>query len=219
MHFSILRTASLRDLDDVATGHQVSLGIGVTVVKIRVSKGDDSQDYSLSITRAKPIVSVRALTVEPAIEGDEIEFEVTRSSAAGDVVAVKFTLDEVGASMGVDPGDILPDSQEGTTHSVTITANETTATVEVTTVADRVWEDHSRVEIKLVEDDSYTVHPTNGTTSILVQDDEFVASVAALSVGSQSGGGGGWEGRGHSYGYYHGGQVASRSGHDSRDHF
>ncbi len=172
----------LGDLDDMAIGHQVYLIVGVTVVKIRVSKGDDAQDYSLSITRAKPIVSVRALTVEPAIEGDEIEFEVMRSSAAGDVVAVKFALGEVGTSVGVDPGDILPDSQEGTTHSVTIPANETTATVEVTTVSDRVWEDHSRVEIKLVEDDSYTVHPTNGTTSILVQDDEFVASVAALSA-------------------------------------
>ena len=173
---------ALADLDDMVTGHQVSLGIGVTVVKVRATKGNASQDYSLSITRAKPTVSVRALTTTPAIEGHSIEFKVTRSAAAGDALAVKFTLDEVGASAGVDPGDVLADSQEDTTQSVTVAADGTTATIEVTTTSDSTWENHSKIEIEIVDDDSYTVHATEGSATVLVRDDEFVDSVATLSV-------------------------------------
>ena len=173
---------TLTDLDDNTAGHQVSIGIGVTAVKIRVTKGSASQDYSLSITRAKPTVSVRALTSSLATEGDKIKFEVARSASAGDTLAVKFTLDEIGTSTGLDPGDILPGSKEGTTQSVTIAAGKTTATVEVTTTSDSVWENHSKIELEIEDDDSYTVHATKDSASVLVRDDEFVASVAALSV-------------------------------------
>ena len=121
----------LDDLDDTAAGHQVSLGIGDTTIKVRVTKDGLSQDYTLVITRAKPTVSVRALTTGAATEGDKIKFEVARSESAGDALAVKFTLDEVGVSAGVGPGDILDDSQEGIAKSVTIAANKTKATVEV----------------------------------------------------------------------------------------
>ena len=173
---------ALADLDTTAEGHQVALGIGVTEIKIRVTKGSGSQDYSLTITRGKPTVSVKALTTGSATEGDKIQFEVKRSASAGDTLAVKFTLDEVGASAGVDPGDILPDSKEDTTQTVTIAANKTKATVEVTTTADSTWENHSKVELEIEDDDSYTVHATKDTATILVKDDEFVASTAALSV-------------------------------------
>ena len=173
---------TLTDLDGTSAGHQVSIGIGVTAIKVRVTKGSASQDYSLSITRAKPTVSVRALTSSPATEGDKIKFEVARSASAGDTLAVKFTLDEVGASTGVEPGDILPASQEGTDQSVTIAASKTTATVEVTTTSDSTWENHSKIELDIEADDSYTVHATKDSASVLVNDDEFLASVAVLSV-------------------------------------
>ena len=173
---------ALADLDTTVEGHQAALGIGVTEIKIRVTKGSGSQDYSLSITRSKPTVSVEALTTGAATEGDKIQFEVKRSASAGDTLAVKFTLDEVGVSTGVDSGDVLPDSKERTTQTTTIAANKTKATVEVTTTADSTWENHSKIELEIEDDDSYTVHDTKDTATILVKDDEFVASVAKLSV-------------------------------------
>ena len=127
-------------------------------------------------------MSVEALTTGSATEGDKIQFEVERSASAGDTLAVKFTLDEVGASAGVSPGDVLPDSKEDTTQTVTIAANKTKATVEVTTTSDSTWENHSNIELEIEDDDSYTVHATKDTATILVKDDEFVASTAALSV-------------------------------------
>ena len=174
--------SALADLDDMTAGQQVALGIGVTVVKIRVTKGDVSQDYSLSITRAKPTVSVRALTIDTAIEGDSLVFEVVRSAAAGDALAVKFTLDEIGAGTGVDPGDVLPDSQEEITHSVTIAADKIAVTVEIATISDAVWENHSKIQVEIADDDTYTVHGEEDSASVLVRDDEFVAAEAALSV-------------------------------------
>ena len=173
---------ALDDLDDAAAGHQVSLGIGDTTVKVRVTKDGLSQDYTLVITRAKPTVSVRALTTGAATEGDKIKFEVERSESAGDALAVKYTLDEVGVSAGVGPGDMLTESQEKTTHSVTIAANETKATAEVPTSSDSTWENHSKIELDIADDDSYTVDDTKDSASILVKDDEFVASVAVLTI-------------------------------------
>ena len=38
------------------------------------------------------------------------------------------------------------------------------------------------IELEIEDDDSYTVHDTKGSASILVKDDDFVASTAALSV-------------------------------------
>ena len=173
---------TLADMDDMTTGHQVALGLGVTVVKIRVTRGDDSQDYSLSVTRAKPVVNVRALTTDPAVEGDKIKFEVARSASAGDSLVVNFTLDEVGSSTDFGPGEILPDSQEGTTKSVTITADEITATVEVATTPDAVWENHSRIQMEIAVDDSYIIHGTDGSASVLVEDDDLPDSAATLTV-------------------------------------
>ena len=173
---------ALADLDSKAAGHQVSLGIGVTALKVRVAKGDASQDYSLSITRAKPLVGVRALNATPATEGDKLEFEVTRSAAAADALTIKFSLAEIGLSTNVIPGDILPIAQEQADHSVTIPAKNTKAKVTVATTGDAVWEEHSYIKLTLVNDGSYTIHATKGYASALVKDDEFLASEAALSV-------------------------------------
>ena len=57
------------DLDDMAEGHQVYLNIGSTTIKIRVEKGDDMQNYTLVFTRAKPTVSISAVTVGPRHRG------------------------------------------------------------------------------------------------------------------------------------------------------
>ena len=172
----------LVDLDDMTEGQQVSLKIGNTTVKVRVAKEGVTQDYSLVITREKPTVSISPLTTGPGSEGDTLMFELKRSIAAGDVLAVSVTIGELGVDADSDPGDLFPDSEEGASLTYEITMNETTAIVEVETIGDNTWENHSKIEIKVLSGDSYTINSERGTASVVVKDDEFVESEAVLSV-------------------------------------
>ncbi len=172
----------LIDLDDMTEGQQVSLKIGGTTVKVRVAKGGVTQDYTLVITREKPTVSISPLTTGPSSEGDTLMFELKRSIAAGDVLAVSVTIGELGVDADSDPGDLFPDSEEGAPLSYEIPMNETTATVGVETTGDNTWENHSKIEVKVVAGDSYTINSERGTASVVIKDDEFVESEAVLSV-------------------------------------
>ena len=172
----------LVDLDDITEGQQVSLKIGSTTVKVRVAKGGVTQDYTLVMTRAKPTVNIRSLTTGPAAEGDTLRFELKRSIAAGDTLAVSVAISELGVYADSDPGDLFPDSEEGASLSYEIAINETTATVEVETTGDNTWENHSKIEVRVVAGDSYTIDSESGTASVVVKDDEFVESEAVLSV-------------------------------------
>ena len=172
----------LVDLDDMDEGQQVSLKIGSTTVKARVAKGGVTQDYTLDITRAKPTVSITSLTTGPGTEGDTLRFELKRSIAAGDILAVSVAISELGVDADSDPGDLFPDSEEGASLSYEIAINESTATVEVETTGDNTWEYHSKIEVKVVADDSYNINLESGTASIVVKDDEFLTSEAVLSV-------------------------------------
>ena len=95
---------------------------------MRVAKGGVTQDYTLVITRAQPAVSISSLTTGPGSEGDTLMFELKRSIAAGDVLAVSVTIGELGVDADSDPGDLFPDSEEGVSLSYEIAINETTAT-------------------------------------------------------------------------------------------
>ena len=170
------------DLDDMTEGQQVSLKIGSTTVKVRVAKGGVTQDYTLVMTRAKPTVNIRSLTTGPAAEGDTLRFELKRSIAAGDTLAVSVAISELGVYADSDPGDLLPDSEEGASLSYEIAINETTATVEVETTEDNTWENHSKIEVRVMAGDSYTIDSESGTASVVVKDDDFVESEAVLSV-------------------------------------
>ena len=79
-------------------------------------------------------------------------------------------------------GDLFPDPKEGESLSYEIAMNETTAIVEVETIGDNTWENHSKIEIKVLSGDSYTINSERGTASVVVKDDEFVESEAVLSV-------------------------------------
>ena len=107
-------------------GQQVSLKIGSTTVKVRVAKGGVTQDYTLVMTRAKPTVSISSLTTGPGTEGDTLSFELKRSIAAGDILAVSAAISELGVDADSDPGDLFPDSEEGASLSYEIAMNETT---------------------------------------------------------------------------------------------
>ena len=174
--------SDLVDLDDMTEGQQVSLKIGSTTVKVRVAKGGVTQDYTLDITRAKPTVSISSLTTGPATEGDTLSFELKISIAAGDVLAVSVAIGELGVDSNSDPGDLFPDSEEGVSLSYEIAMNETTVTVEVETTSDNTWENHSKIEVKLVAGDSYNINLESGTVSVVVKDDDFVESEAVLIV-------------------------------------
>ena len=174
--------SDLVDLDDMTEGQQVSVKIGSTTVKVRVAKEGVTLDYILVITRAKPTVSISPLTTGPGSEGDTLRFELKRSIAAGDALAVSVAISELGVDADSDPGDLFPDSEEGVSLSYEIAMNETTVTVEVETTGDNTWENHSKIEIKVLAGDSYTIDSESGTASVVVKDDEFVESEAVLSV-------------------------------------
>ena len=170
------------DLNDMTEGQQVSLKIGSTTVKVRVAKGGVTQDYTLVITRAKPTVSISSLTTWPGTEGDTLRFELRRSIVAGDALVVSVAISELGVDADSDPGELFPNSEEGVSLSYEIAMNETTVTLEVETTADNTWENHSKIEVKVVAGDSYTIDSESGTASVVVEDDEFLASEAVLSV-------------------------------------
>ena len=170
------------DLDDMTEGQQVSLNIGRATVKVRVAKGGVTQDYTLVMTRAKPTVSIRSLTNSPTAEGDTLRFELKRSIAAGDILAVSVAISELGVDADSDPGDLFPDSEEGASLSYEIAINESTATVEVETTGDNTWEYHSKIEVKVVADDSYTIDSEGGSAAVVVKDDDLLESEAVLSV-------------------------------------
>ena len=172
----------LVDLDDMTEGHQVPLKIGSTTVKVRAAKGGVTQDYTLVMTRAKPTVSIRSLTNSPTAEGDTLRFELRRSMAAGDALVISVAINELGVDADSDPGDLFPNSEEGVSLSYEIAINETTSTVEVETTGDNTWEYHSKIEVKVVAGDSYTINSESGTASVVVKDDDFVESEAVLSV-------------------------------------
>ena len=174
--------SDLVDLDEMTEGQQASLKIGSTTIKVRVAKGGVTQDYTLVITRAKPTVNIRSLTTGPAAEGDTLRFELKRSIAASDTLAVSVAISELGVDADSDPGDLFPDSEEGVSLSYEIAMNETTVTVEVETTGDNTWENHSKIEVRVVAGDSYTIDSESGTASVVVKDDEFVESEAVLSV-------------------------------------
>ena len=174
--------SDLVDLDDMTEGQQVSVKIGSTTVKVRVANEGVTQDYILVITRAKPTVSISPLTTGPGSEGDTLRFELKRSIAAGDALAVSVAISELGVDADSDPGDLFPDSEEGVSLSYEIAMNETTVTVEVETTGDNTWENHSKIEVKVLADDSYTINSEGSTASVVVKDDEFVESEAVLSV-------------------------------------
>ena len=170
------------DLDYMAEGHQVYLGIGNTTLTVRVVRGDSEQDYSMVITRAKPTVSIRTLTDNPATEGDLLRFEIERSETAGDVLEVRVGIDELDVINGQGHGDILPDSIENTSPIREIEPNQATAVFTVNTANDIVWEKHSTIEMRIKPEDWYSIDATGATATIVVKDDDFPESEVVLGV-------------------------------------
>ena len=160
------------DADSMTDGHQVLLGIGDTEIVVKVTAEDGtSQNYTVTVTRAQPTVTVGAPT-STLTEGDAVPFTISRSEAAGDALAVKVSISE--------DGEVVASSNEKE-HTVTIPAGDASVQLEIASVADEAWEAHSTVTAAIQTDSSYTVG-TAGEATQTVADNDFADADAALSV-------------------------------------
>ena len=172
------------DEDEDTAGHQVTLGVGKKTVEVDVSKGKPYRIYTLEITRLKATVSIRALSEAPVYEGDTIKFEISRSAAAADFLTVWVLAEEKEATTGEGHAGLLPDAIDGKSPKYYIESGDSTATIEIDTNGDKVWEGHSQVKMTIVirSGSLYTIDNSGGTATLIVQDDEFLASTGVLTV-------------------------------------
>ena len=162
------------DADAGADGHQVALSPGDNVIKVKATRGDESQTYTVTVTRARATVTIAADAAE-ADEGDALSFTVTRSPVAADELEVKLNVSETGS--------FVPPGNEGM-KTVTIPANTASAKHTVTTDAgDDAWDAHSTVTVALVAetDSPYTLGGANSAQT-QVLDDDFPRVTAVLAV-------------------------------------
>ena len=163
------------DADMEAKGVQAALAIGsdnTIVVRVTAENGSSS-NYVITITRARPTVTLSAPS-GTLVEGGVVPFLLTRSEAADDVLAVKVTVSESGAIVGGDPDEV---------HSVEIPAGEASVPLEFPSTGDDAWEEHSEVTATIQPDDSYTIGTDNQAVQT-VRDDDFPTAVAVLTVTS-----------------------------------
>ena len=128
-------------------------------------------------------MSIKTLTAERSTEGDTLRFEITRSAAPPDPLAVRVYADELDAMDGKPHDDILPHHLEDKSPEYYIEGGESTAILELETTNDEKWENHSKVVMTILASDLYAIDAGGGVATIVVHDDEFVASEAALRVG------------------------------------
>ncbi len=116
----------LADADGSTEGFQVDLSTGEKVVKIKVTAEDTTttQTYTLTIVRqseqgATPTVSIEAVHAKAAPRIAHPEFRVTRSASSASPLTVNLSITQAASYLS------------NTSPSVTIPANETSATVKL----------------------------------------------------------------------------------------
>ena len=163
------------DADSVATGTQMAIAIGENTLKVRVTAHNTSvRTYTITVTRAKPTVSIEPPSGSPTESDDNVTFTVRRSPAAVDALVLSVSVSESG-------GDMIEDG----TREVTIPAGATAvASVElaVPVTGDDAWENHSTVTATIAADDHYTVSTGSGEAVVTVNDDDFPMAEAVLEV-------------------------------------
>ena len=161
------------DADSVATGTQMAIAIGENTLKVRVTAHNTSvRTYTITVTRAKPTVSIEPPSGSPTESDGNVTFTVRRSPAAIDALVLSVSVSEKG-------GDMIADG----TREVTIPAGATAVAsveVDVPIAEDDAWENHSTVTATIADDDHYTVG--SGEAAVTVMDDDFPAAEAVLEV-------------------------------------
>ena len=154
----------------------VPLSVGDTVIKVTVMAADSTENaYTVTVTRAKPTVSISGATT--AAEGDLLTFRVTRNASPDEALTVTMDVSET--------EDLVPADNQGE-KTVTILANAAFAEVTVQTApADDTWDEHSTVTVTVAAN---AVHDRGSPyeAETLVEDDDFPAATAVLSVAPAS---------------------------------
>ena len=165
-------------------GHQVALQHGANLVSVILMArfhydAVTSETYDVIVTRAgspsgtpTPTVSVYGLS--DAIEGYTMPFILARSGDTSQSLTVPVNVSETG-------GDMAPQASEGSSD-VVFPAGSASARVEVPTVADQDWEEHSTVTVAVVAGTGYELSPEAGSASSTVKDNDVPAVTAAFTV-------------------------------------
>ena len=163
------------DADSVATGTQMALAIGENTLKVRVTAHNTSvRTYTVTLTRAKPTVSIEPPSGSPTESDGDVTYTVRRSPAAVDALVLSVSVSESG-------GDMIEDG----TREVTIPAGATSVAfveLDVPIAEDDAWENHSTVTATIAADDHYTISTGNGEAVVTVMDDDFPVAEAVLEV-------------------------------------
>ena len=166
---------AIPDADENTDGHQVALDVGENVIKVKVTAEDDIEieTYILTVTRAKPQVSVSAATTE-AVEGDNLAFTISRDASVSEKLDLEVRVDETGA--------LITDIEEGD-RTVSIPPEAKSSILTVTTdFNDDTWEDHSTVYATIKNSDAYTIEPGKTRAEAHLRDNDFPSAIAVLSV-------------------------------------
>ena len=142
----------------------VSLVEGANTITVTVTAVDNSTQltYTITVTRAAPVPQVTITANRASVtEGMAATFTITASPAPTAALKVKVNVSEDGKVLRGTPAS-----------SVTFKANQTTATLTVTTHDDKVDEDASTITAQLQTGTGYTVG-TPSSASVTVNDNDI----------------------------------------------
>lgn len=153
----------------------VPLAVGQNEITVEATAEDatSTESYSVTVTRAGPVVSVSAVEVQ-VDEGQDVGFQVYRDSAVSQPLEVTLEVAETEA--------LVPDTSEGS-RTVTIPSNASTSiTFVVSDHDDELWEAHSTVTAEITDSSAYEIAAGAGTASSLIKDNDFPAATVVLEV-------------------------------------
>ena len=167
-------------------GHQVALQHGANLVSVILMAPfhDDavtSGTYDVIVTRAgspsgTPTPTVSVYGLGDAKEGYTMPFILARTGDTSQSLTVPVNVSETG-------GDLVPQASEGSSD-VVFPAGSASARIEVPTVADQDWEEHSTVTVAVVNGTGYELSSQSGAASSTVKDNDVPAVTAAFTVDS-----------------------------------
>ena len=165
-------------------GHQVALQHGANLVSVILMAPfhDDavtSGTYDVIVTRAgspsgTPTPTVSVYGLGDAKEGYTMPFILARTGDTSQSLTVPVNVSETG-------GDMVPQASEGSSD-VVFPAGSASARIEVPTVADQDWEEHSTVTMAVVDGTGYELSSQSGSASSTVKDNDVPAVTAAFTV-------------------------------------
>ena len=167
-------------------GHQVALQHGANLISvILMAPFHDGEvtagTYDVTVTRAgspsgTPTPTVSVYSLSDAKEGYTMPFILARTGDTSQSLTVTVNVSETG-------GDVVPQASEGSTD-VVFSAGSASARIEVPTVADHVWEEHSTITATVMDGTGYELSSDSGSASSRVTDNDVPDVTAAFAVDS-----------------------------------